>query len=433
MGKYDKLGLQASSSDRWLVCTASPVEIVRRAAELNALPEEQKQYTIDGDHAHKLAELTLKAKTTVEEQFPAFEKLFGYTPTEEMVPAVKGYVEFVRGLLTSDDAVLFVEISAPLTYMPERVCRLDSLVVSNKFIDITDYKHGVGVSVEAEDNSQLIINAKSALEWLKERDLFEFTPKTLLRLKIYQPRARDKRTLRQWNISVAELEEKYAKIGDTAKKIVGSTYPHSELAFAPDDDTCRFCPLDQPDKGITCAARTGQMFNALPAEVQSAVPVLNLPDVNALNPESLAKVVALAPSFSKFLEACRDRAYHLIENGTTVPGFKIVAGRNARSWKDPQRAKELLGQKLKIDEYAPRELVSPAGAEKLLKKVETGTKYNNLLNAQIAVKTGNPTLVPESDDRPAIEFNISAADEFKTLDEAAKQPEPAASGGSLLD
>lgn len=421
MGRYDKLGLQASSSDRWTVCTASPHEIVRRAAELNALPEEQKQYTIDGDEAHKLSELLLTKQPDPEGKFV---EIYGHEPDDEQRAAARDYAKFVNSLMDGDSA-LFVEISAPLPYMPERVCRLDSLVVSNKAIDVTDLKYGVGVSVEAEDNTQLIINGMAALRWLEEKDLFTFTDKTLIRLKIFQPRARDKRVVRQWNINVATLKEKYAKIADTAQAILEGP---DNTVFSPDEDTCRFCPLNQPDRGITCAHRTGAMFENLPETLKVAAPVLNLPDPASISVETLGQLVLAAPDLKGFFEDCRKRAYGLIEGGTTVPGLKLVAGSAHRKWKDEDRVKELLAQKLKVDQYAPRELVSPAVAEKLLKGVEVGTKFKNLLNAQIEKPEGKPTLVPESDERPALEFNISAASEFAAIDNA-----PAVSGDSVLD
>lgn len=433
MGKYDKLGLQASSSDRWLVCTASPHEIVARAAELNALKEEPKDYTIQGDEAHKLAELTLKAKTRgakplddVRAQFPAFEAIYGHEPDNEQLDAVASYVKLVRSF-EEKDTTTFIEVSAPLPYMPDRVCRLDSLIIGPKAIDLIDLKYGVGVSVEAEENSQLIINGMSALRYLESLDLYEVHDEMLVRLKVFQPRARDKRTIRQWNISVKELRDHYAVIHGVALQILAK----ADLKFAPSDDTCRFCPLNQPEAGITCAHRTGQMFGDLPAEIKKAVPVLNLPDTRTLPVEVLAQIVSAAPALKGFLEDCRKRAFGLLEGGNTVPGFKLVQGRSSRSWRDEERAKELLKQKVGINEYAPRSLVSPAAAEKLLKGKELSTKFKNLLAAEIVKAEGSPTMVEASDERPAIEIKISAADEFKEIDAANQSAD--ASGGGVFD
>lgn len=434
--RHKKLGLQASSSDRWTVCTASPGEIVRRADEIPE--EEQKDYAVEGDRAHKLAELTLKAKARskkarddVQAQAGAYAELFGEEPPAEMIGYVAEYVELVRSF-ESESSTTFIEVSAPLPYLPERVCRLDSLVLADKAIDLTDLKYGVGVSVEAKDNTQLLINAVAAIDYLLGLDLCEIPDNLLVRLKIFQPRARSGPKLRQWNLSVAELRAKYEElVGPVARAIVAD--PHSpEHKFNPDDDTCRFCPLNQPDKGITCRARMGQMFENLPAEIKEAMPfVINLPDPENLDPETIAKLIEVGPVLTKFLKQARERGFSLIQNGTSVPRHKIVDGKNARSWKDEERVKELLGQKLKIDQYAPRDLVSPAQAEKLLKGIETGTRFNNLLKEQIVVTKGEPTLVSEDDPRPALEIQISAAEEFASLGDG--QPEAPASGGGFLD
>jgi len=107
----------------------------------------------------------------------------------------------------------------------------------------------------------------------------------------------------------------------------------------------------------------------------------------------------------KFLDDVREHGYKMAINGLTVPGCKLVAGRSSRKWVDEAEAERLLRQKFNLDTIMPRSLLSVAQAEKLLKTIETGTRFSNLLQANISKPEGAPTLVSEDDPRPAIDSN----------------------------
>ena len=55
-----------------------------------------------------------------------------------------------------------------------------------------------------------------------------------------------------------------------------------------------------------------------------------------------------------------------------------------------------------MDDYAPREMVSPAQAEKLAREAR------KKLQPFIVTPEGESTLVPESDKRPAVESDVAA-------------------------
>ena len=83
--------------------------------------------------------------------------------------------------------------------------------------------------------------------------------------------------------------------------------------------------------------------------------------------------------------------------------FKPVAGRKTRQWQDKEAiAEHLQDLGLTEDEYAPRSLVTPAAAEKILK----GKKITDEeLPSYVMDRTGNPTLALVTDKRPR--FNVS--------------------------
>jgi len=71
----------------------------------------------------------------------------------------------------------------------------------------------------------------------------------------------------------------------------------------------------------------------------------------------------------------------------------MVPKRATRSWVKEEDAKVALLQHLKESEVMVTKLISPAAAEKLIKKLPDGLT--------VAISSGN-TIAPESDPRPAV-------------------------------
>lgn len=380
--KHQKLSLQPSAASRWLKCKASPGFIQQHA---DAIPDDSSEWADEGTQAHDLGACLLK--NTADRPIVS----------DEMLAHVSEYVDFVRAKVEPDHT-LFVEQKVPLFYMPDRHGYVDAAVIGPKSIYIADLKYGVGVSVEAKKNAQLAIYGLSFIDYLISSGLYDsFDPNTLVTLAIYQPRARDGRVTRLWPLSLSELLDFCAEILATAKAIQEDPL---NQPFAPSEDP--YCASFCPANGL-CGERAKHLLAGVPAEVAKPLEsVLTLPDVAKLDVETLAKIVLAAKPLEAFFESARKRAYGLLEGGTVVPGCKLVQGRGSRSWKDEAEARRLLMLKFPVDECAPRELVSPAGAEKLLKKIEVSTKFTNLLQAQIKENDGKLTLVPESDPRPAL-------------------------------
>lgn len=405
------LSLQPSSAKRWRSCKASPGFIARVA---DRLPEESvPPWTQEGTDAHEYAKCALRG-----EPLPPLP--------EQHIPYVNDYINFVRSKM-QPNSVLFVEQKLPLPYMNGRKCTLDSAIITpfgNGYtIDVTDLKFGVGVSVEARENDQQAIYVVALLRWLIQEGLYdEFPADTLIRIVIYQPRAGDKRVVRQWNISLQHLMEYYAGIEQDAQAILAD--PDNQ-PFSPSDDACKFCPASS-----LCSERARVLLGALPAEVKQVVePVLSLPDISTMDPGTLAKVVLVAKPLEKFFEDARARAFGLLENGTSVPGLKLVKGKKSRGWKNQAEAERLLRSKFDKEQVLETSLVSPAKAEQLIKPVELSTRFKNLIAEQIEEREGKPTLVPDSDPRPALEFKVEQ--EFTNLDDAPASSEP--TDASLLE
>lgn len=86
----------------------------------------------------------------------------------------------------------------------------------------------------------------------------------------------------------------------------------------------------------------------------------------------------------------------------------MVAGRGSRSWADDlEAAAALKAAGYTQDEITKTELLSVAAMEKALGK----KKVAELVGGHILTHTGAPTVVPETDKRPA----YNAADDFEEI------------------
>ena len=96
-----------------------------------------------------------------------------------------------------------------------------------------------------------------------------------------------------------------------------------------------------------------------------------------------------------FIKDLQQLAHGLIEEGAGVPRWKLVNKRATRQWTDPDKAAAFLMQ-TGVEPYEEK-LITPAAAEKLLKKA----KQNLPDDLVVAVSSGS-TLAPESDPRPSV-------------------------------
>ena len=99
------------------------------------------------------------------------------------------------------------------------------------------------------------------------------------------------------------------------------------------------------------------------------------------------------PMIEQFISDLKGLAQNLIESGQPVPGWKLVNKRATRQWTDPNEAADFLHAS-DIEPFEQK-LISPAVAEKLLKKV----KIPFADGLVVAVSSGS-TLAPASDPRP---------------------------------
>jgi hypothetical protein len=93
----------------------------------------------------------------------------------------------------------------------------------------------------------------------------------------------------------------------------------------------------------------------------------------------------------------RALAHQMLEADKPVPGWKLVNKKAMRQWANEDIADDVLSKVIPKDELYVTKLLSPAQAEKVLKKL--GEKLPD--NLVVAVSSGS-TLAREDDSRPAV-------------------------------
>ena len=144
--------LSASSSDRWIHCPPSA-----RLCEI--FDDVGSDYAAEGTDAHTLCEYRLRSALGLPAEDPV-EKLSWYS--EEMEECAEAYVSYVLELVEaakqagSTPTVLIEQKVDFSRWVNEGFGTADCVVIANGTLNIVDYKHGKGVEVSAEENSQMI-------------------------------------------------------------------------------------------------------------------------------------------------------------------------------------------------------------------------------------------------------------------------------------
>lgn len=363
--------LSASSSARWLSCTAS----IKACADL---PNKSSAFAQEGTRAHEVADLCLRSGNDAEHYLG--HHIEGGIVDREMTEHVQTYVDYVRDLggdLYPEQRVDFSN------YIPDGFGTADALVVNVKenHLSCVDLKYGKGVPVYAEDNSQAMLYAIGVLnEYGFIYDIDSVT------VHIVQPRIHN---FSQWGVSVTDLLEWATWAKGKAIEALGDNG-----VYDPSEKACKFCPAK-----ATCPALFEHTQKVISAEFDDLTDCTT----SRLNDDQLKLVLDNADLITSFLNAVKDHVKERLESGDGFTGYKLVTGRSNRKLKP--EAEQVLSDRLG-DEAFNKKLKGLGDLEKLIGKKE----FNEL---DLTVKAeGAPTVVPESDKRKAIE---SVAEMFESL------------------
>ena len=370
--------LGASSSARWLVCTPS--------ARLEAMfPDEQSPYAAEGTVAHDLAEAILRHKLEGKKA----PKLDDYST--EMIEAVNRYVDICEEKVNeararSSDAEAMIEARLDFSrWVPEGFGTGDMVIVADGILEVIDLKYGKGVPVSAVENTQMRLYALGAYD-VNE---FLYDIKTV-RMTIVQPRLDSVSTDEMPLEELLDWGEDIKPIAQRAWDGIGECTPCDYCNFCKARHTCRALA----DTCLDNFYKNGGKLNQL------------------LTDREVSDILAMKDLITKWIKGVYDFAYEKALSGEKQwPGYKLVEGTSRRTITDPEAAaKTLLDNGYKEEEiFKPRELEGITNLQKVLGKKGV-TEY---LEAYIEKPEGKPTLVPESDKRPAINTVETMMNEFE--------------------
>lgn len=381
--------LGASAAHRWFACPGSP----RLEA---ACSDESSREAREGTAAHDV----------VAECFRRDEEAWEHAGRTVTVEGDEFAVD--------EDMVEAVDLML-------RVVREDANEVADDVLQVYDYKHGVGIGVEVEENPQLLYCAAGALHHLEElrKDMPAFrlavevlfdlsdlhpglwgtadvvrvpkAPPETVEIVVVQPRhAHPDGPVRRWRLSVDELGE----------WVEATLLPRARATVDPEaplrpGDHCRFCSAR-----LSCPALSEQ-FAELTANAEERTKA-----VPEMEDYELGDLLERAAPLKFLLRAAEDEAFKRLVAGREVPGQKLVRKKSARVWSEG--SEDEVVEKLGDKAYC-RTLVSPAQAEKLRGGEELVKRLAHTPEADV-------TLASANDRRPAVPGRVVADEMFAGVD-----------------
>lgn len=396
--------LSPSSAHRWMKCPAS-------VALESDYPETSSEFADEGTAAHDVASRALINDVEAVAFMGTSVTVNGkdHTVTPDMAEYVQKYLDYVKAL-QADSIMSAVEVRLPLggiTGEDDAEGTSDFVAITNDGeLVIVDLKYGMGVKVDTERNPQLSLYALGALEMYElSYDIRK------VRLVIVQPRLNH---ISECSCEVGYLDQfksdvwNAARACDIALMERANGYDTSQSLFTPGDDQCRFCKA----KG-NCPALTK---HALETVSNGFSDMTKPPAPDTLRPfteSELGPLLSSVDLIEGWCKALREHCKGELLAGRSIPGWKVVEGRRgARKWANAAEAENVMkGMRLKQDVMYEQTLISPTTAEKLAKSGDIGPRQWPRLQEYITQSEGSPTVVPESDKRPA----ISVANDFESL------------------
>ena len=357
--------LSASSSDRWLHCPPS-------ARLCETYEDKGSDYAAEGTDAHELCEYKLKRALGMDASDPT-ENLTWYN--EEMEDCANGYAAYILEMVEAakescaDPKVLIEQRVDFSRWVEQGFGTADCIIIADGTLRICDYKHGLGVLVDATDNPQMKCYALGALELFD--DIYDIDN---VSMTIYQPRRQ--------NISTFEIsKDALYRWADEVLK------PTADLAFAGDGnflcgEWCGFCKAKHE-----CRARAEA--NLTLAQYDFKLPPL-------LEDSEIEYILSRADELVAWASDIKEYALQQAISGKEWAGWKLVEGRSNRKYSNEEAVIQAVTD-AGFDPYE-KKLLGITAMQKRLGK----SRFDELLTAYIEKPQGKPTLVPESDKRPAM-------------------------------
>ena len=365
--------LSASASHRWLSCPPS----AKLCAEIQ---DETSPYARQGTDAHELCEYKVLKALGADVRDPTEDLDYFDAEMDECTDSYCTYVleQYEKAKELCKDPQVLVEQRLDFSkWVPNGFGTGDCLIIADKVLQIIDFKYGLGVLVEAENNPQMMCYALGALDTYD--GIYDIES---VEMTIFQPRRSNISTFTISKVDLLSWAEDYLK-------------PTAELAYNGEGefaagDHCQFCKVK-----ATCRKR---------AEYSMELAAYDFEEPAMLDENEIAEILPKIDNLIAWANDIKDYALQQALSGVAYKGFKVVEGKSNRKYTD----EDAVAATVSANGYDPYEkkLLGITAMTSLLGK----RRFEELLGGLITKPPGKPALVPESDKRPALN---TAIDDFK--------------------
>lgn len=371
--------LSPSAAVRWMTCPGS----VRKE---DAFPDETSEFAAEGTAMHLVREKALLEGRPVSDYVGDVIEVEGLK--FEVTADWPGWIQPGIDFLLEQGGELFVEERVLLdTWLPEQFGTVDSIVVRDDLIIVSDFKGGRGLVVDAERNLQMMLYALGAWDNIARHK----TKTTDFLLVIDQPRVPGKGS--EWRTTLQEL---LVFAEEASAAAIATLDPDAPLVPTPLG--CQFC---RASRNSACYALDQFVLSLLGLTLDDLDNPRNqdpeMIEYDKLDPERRSYVLQHASMIRSWVNNLHGNALNDAQTGQPVPGFKAVATLGDRTWTDEAEAEAFLKGKIPQKDMYVQKLKSPTQMEKVV-GTRTWAKAEELIHRP----DGKPALVPESDPRPAL-------------------------------
>ena len=380
--------LSGSGAPRWMRCPGS--------VQLGyGIKDKESEYAELGTAAHHLAEHCLRSDSdawthvgchyhegmTYPPHWALAELPEGAIPVDkDMADAVQVYLNAVRSAhpdRNQGNSWIEREFYCPNLHK-YFWGKADAVYIDDTVLHVWDYKHGVGIVVDAQENAQLMYYACGVIEDLDLEDKLE-----VVVLHIVQPRGFHwEGPIREWSILIDDLGRwMYEELVPAMDKALVSTETKS-------GEHCRFCSA----RGRACP-QIIKDYEELEMLLQKKNSAKELTNAQVGRFKDLYQIAKIAN------KEHTETAFSRMMAGKYIPGWKLGKSRANRNWKDDAEValKKKFGKKAMTEPV----LKSPSKIEELPEGKKYTTRY--------AFKPDKGmTVLKASDPRPATNVNLKS-------------------------
>lgn len=392
--------LAPSASHRWINCPGS----VRLCAPI---PDKSSVFADEGTAAHMLAEHCLEGGIDADRLVDMFVDISGpqrfvdapgegrFAIDDEMIEGVQLYLDYVRDLFDKLD-YYFIEERCDLTHLHPNIWGTGDAggyQELTEHLHVVDFKYGRGVAVDPEENEQeLCYGSGLVRKFMREDRIIR-----KVTLHIVQPRAPHAAgPIRTWTCTLTELRDFERRLKAAAE---ATEKPDAPFAAG---EWCKFCPA-----AATCPTRRTASLDA--AQVEFIAGSMATPTLPGMSIETLGAILSEIDQVESWCRRVREYAHEEATHGRLPKGFKLVAKRAFRKWRDEGKAAATLRTVFELDDndIFTRKMISPASADKLVGKGDAKQL------APLYVKESSGTVLAPLDDPreavkadPNVEFGV---------------------------